>query len=75
LLADELESLDDTQQALLRHAAVTLCLEETINQQESMSYMVHSKKQHNLPDLPATVEKLRAALENPGDGSLSAVVK
>lgn len=74
LLAEELAGLDDNQQELLRHAAVTLCLEETMNQQESMSYLVRSQKQDNLPALPATVEKLRTALENPGDGSLSAVV-
>jgi hypothetical protein len=71
LLAGPLSELDGTQQKLLRHAAVTLCLEETLNQQESLSYLVRSKKQYNLPDLPAAVEKLKTHLQNPGGGSLS----
>ena len=74
ILADMLQGLDSKKQELLRHAAVTLCLEETINQEESLSYLVRSKKQFNLPDLPATVEKMRAYLENPGDGSLANLV-
>ena len=74
LLADVLESMDENQQALLHHAAVTLCLEETVNEQESLSYLVRSKKQHNLPDLPMTVEKMRAYLEDPNAGSLSSLV-
>jgi hypothetical protein len=64
VLADRLQTLADDQQELLRQAAVTLCLEETMSEQESLSYLVRSKKQYNLPDLPATVEKLRASLEN-----------
>jgi hypothetical protein len=74
LLGDKLATLSDNQQALLNHAAVTLCLEETINEQEAMSYLVRSKKQHNLPDLPQTVAKMRAYLENPGAGSLTDLV-
>jgi hypothetical protein len=71
LLADDLQSLDDNQRALLCHAAVTLCLEETVNEQESLSYLVRSKKQYNLPDLPTTVEKMRSYLENPGAETLT----
>jgi hypothetical protein len=74
VLADVLQPLDSSQQTQLYHAAVTLCLEETMNEQESLSYLVRSKKQHNLPDLPATVEKMRAYLEDPGSGSLSDLV-
>lgn len=74
LLADTLQGLDSNQQELLRHAAVTLCLEETINQEEASSYLVRTKKQHNLPNLPATVEKMRAYLENPDAGSLTRLV-
>ena len=71
LLAGPLSELDETQQKLLRHAAVTLCLEETLNQQESQSYLVRSKKQYNLPDLPTAVENLKSHLESPEVGSLS----
>ncbi len=74
LLAGVLQSMDDNQRALLRHAAVTLCLEETANEQEAMSYLVRSKKQYNLPDLPTIVEKMRTYLENPGAGSLADLV-
>jgi hypothetical protein len=74
LLGEELQSLTDNEQALLHHAAVTLCLEETINEQEAMSYLVRSKKQYDLPDLPLAVEKMRAYLENPDSGSLTDLV-
>ena len=74
LLADTLQGLDSDQQELLRHAAVTLCLEEMVNEQESLSYLVRSKKQHNLPNLPATVEKMRTYLENPDADSLTDLV-
>lgn len=74
LLAGQLQSLDSSQQQLIYHAAVTLCLKETLNQKESESYLVKSQKQYNLPDLPATVEKMRAYLENPDTGALSAIV-
>ena len=73
-MADTLQGLDSDQQELLRHAAVTLCLEEMVNEQESLSYLVRSKKQHNLPNLPATVEKMRTYLENPDADSLTDLV-
>ncbi len=74
LLASELQSLDSSQQKLLRHAAVTLCLEETLSEQESNSYLVKSQKQHNLPDLPATVEKMRAFLLEGDDHSVTDII-
>jgi hypothetical protein len=74
ILADELQALAHKEQELLRHAAVTLCLEETVSQKESLSYLVRSKKQNNLPDLPDTVEKMRTYLETPDPGSLAALV-
>jgi hypothetical protein len=74
ILADDLQALDNNKQALLRHAAVTLCLEQTVSQKESLSYLVRSKKQNNLPDLPDTVEKMRIYLESPAPRSLAALV-
>lgn len=73
LLAETLAGLDSNQQELLRHAAVTLCLEAVVNEQESMSYLVRSKKQYNLPNLPAAVENMRTYLENPDGGALDQV--
>jgi hypothetical protein len=55
LLADSLD-----QRELMRHAAVTLCLEEVVNPQEAMAYLVRARKQYHLPDLPAAVEKMRS---------------
>lgn len=64
-LADKLRQMDETQQNLLRHAAVTLCLEMEFDEAEAMSYLVRTKKQHKLPALPNTVETLRAYLQSP----------
>ncbi|MFZ0547985.1 MAG: hypothetical protein WAM60_21245 [Candidatus Promineifilaceae bacterium] len=74
LLEDVLEKLENGQGELLRHAAVTLCLEETLNPQESSSYLVRSKKQYDLPELPATVDKMREHLKNPVLNSLADLV-
>jgi hypothetical protein len=74
LLAEVLQPMNNKQQELLRQAAVVLCLEETVSQEESLSYLVRSKKQYNLPELPETVEKMRAYLEKSNTDSLSDLV-
>lgn len=74
LLAGDLQSLDSGRKELLRQSAVTLCLEETVNEQEALAYLVRSQKQQNLSDLPETVDKIRAYLEHSGSGSLAELV-
>jgi hypothetical protein len=84
-LADTLNELDETActesgrsvwgrsgQALLLHAAVTLCLEADFDEAEAMAYLVRSKKEHSLPRLPLVVENLRDYLA--GNGRLLALV-
>ncbi len=65
-LAETLADLDQTGQAELLHAAVTLCLENDFDEAEAMAYLVRSKKEHKLPRLPRVVEDLRDYLA--GDG-------
>jgi hypothetical protein len=64
-LADELSDLGETQESLLLHAAATLFLEQALNQGEALSYLVRTKKQHKLPQLPAVTERLRRYLAAP----------
>ena len=63
-LADTLETLPPDQQALLTHAAVTVYLETAVDEGEAMAYMVRSKKQHSLPQLPRAVEEMREKIVN-----------
>jgi hypothetical protein len=72
-LAGTLAGLDGTGQALLGHAAVTLCLEADVDEAEAMAYLVRSKKEHNLPRLPLVVDQLRDYLG--GNGRLLEVIK
>lgn len=65
-LADRLAKLNETGQALLLHAAVTLCLEADFDEAEAMAYLVRSKKEHSLPRLPLVVEQLRDYLAGNG---------
>jgi hypothetical protein len=69
-MAESLSRLEVTQQATLRHAAVTLCLEREFDVAEAMAYLVRSKKEHNLPRLPLVVEALREYLADPVERSL-----
>lgn len=62
-LAPTLPQFTETQQNLLKHAATTLLLEQELDEAESMAYLVRSKKQHKLPQLPGVVENLRDALQ------------
>ena len=73
ILADEFEEFTETQQALLLHAAAALYLEQAIDEGEALAYVVRSKKQHKLPQLPLVVENLRDYLAAP-DGRLQSVV-
>ncbi len=66
-LAAELARLDPSNQALLQHAAVTLCLEQEFDEAEAMAYLVRTKKEHQLPQLPVVAERLRAFLSDPHD--------
>lgn len=63
LLAAELAQLDATGQILFKRAAVTLFLEQAIDKSEAMSYLLRSKKEHNLPQLPHAVDQLRQRLK------------
>ncbi len=72
-LQNTLAELDEAGRALLRHAAVTLCLEADFDEAEAMAYLVRSKKEHNLPRLPLGVEQLRDYLAGNGR-SLEAVI-
>ncbi|HEX6386218.1 MAG TPA: DUF4932 domain-containing protein [Anaerolineae bacterium] len=63
LMAAELARLGATQQVYLKRAAVTLFLEQEVDEAEAMAYLVRSKKEHNLPQLPLMVEQLRQRLE------------
>jgi len=65
LLNDTLQRLNTSQQQTLSHAAVTLFLEKALGEADGMSYLVRSKKQYKLPDLPHLVETLRQHLANP----------
>ena len=59
LLADELRPLPPREIELYKHAAATLFLEEALTDGEGLSYLVRTKRQFNLPELPAKVEALR----------------
>ncbi|HFE66575.1 MAG TPA: hypothetical protein ENJ93_04865 [Chloroflexi bacterium] len=61
LLADKLAELDKEQRHLLIHAVTALCLEQTLDEFEGQAYLLRTSKEQNLPELPALVEKLRAA--------------
>ncbi len=72
-LADTLAERDETQQALLLHAATTLYLEQAIDEGEAMAYLVRSKKQHKLPTLPLVLEELRGYLGGENGRELASV--
>lgn len=70
VLADIMAPLGATRQNLLRYAAVTLCLQEEFDEEESLAYLVRVKKEHNLPQLPTVVDNLRAYLAAPAGRTL-----
>lgn len=63
LMAAGLARLGATQQVYFKRAAVTLFLEQEVDEAEAMAYLVRSKKEHNLPQLPLVVEQLRERFE------------
>lgn len=65
-LVTPLSTLNDTQQTLFTHAAMTLFLAEALDEGESMAYMLRSRKQFRLPQLPLIVEALRGYLAGNG---------
>lgn len=65
-LAADLARLPAGSLSLLEHAAITLFLEEALDESEALSYMVRSKRQFNLPRLPLAVETLRDYLAADG---------
>lgn len=69
-MASDLPGLTPTNQALLRHAAVVLCLEQEFDDAEAMAYLVRSKKEQHLPQLPGVTESLRSYLANPESRTL-----
>ena len=70
LLADTLAQLDPARQALLTHAAVVLFQEQAGDEAEAMAYLVRTKKEQRLPQLPLVVEQLRQYLAAPHGRSL-----
>jgi hypothetical protein len=68
-MADILSQFNSNQQRLLKYAAATLFLEEAIDETEANGYLIRTKKQHDLPRLPAAVTELRQWLEQ-GDRDL-----
>lgn len=68
LLAEELAEAGADKAALLKQAAVVLFLEKAMNEAEARAYLVRSKKQYQLPELPAAVEGLRGYLARPDQG-------
>ncbi len=62
LLHHLMGDVDSDQLELLKHAAATLFLEESLTEVESMSYLVRAKRQYQLPQLPLFVEQLRDCL-------------
>lgn len=64
LLAQPLAKLSRVQRQTIHHAAVTLCLAQAFDESEAQAYLLRVKKEHNLPDLPDVVAKLRDYLEN-----------
>ncbi len=71
VLADTFKALDETQRALLSHAATTIYLEQAMDSSEAAAYRVRSKKQHNLPGLPTAIETLRHYLAAPSEHDLT----
>lgn len=66
LLAEPLAAAEGEQIELLKHAAATLFIEESLSEVESMSYLVRAKRQYKLPQLPVFVEQLRDCLADDG---------
>jgi hypothetical protein len=67
LLAAELAQLEDDQQAVAVHTAVAHCLSQLLDDFEAQSYLLRSKKAHNLPQLPTLFARLQEAVEG-GNG-------
>lgn len=63
VLRDALRRFDEPKSALLVRAAITLLLEEALDEPEAMAYMLRSKKQYDLPQLPNAVGALRQYME------------
>lgn len=69
-LSPVLSQSDAASQTTLRHAAVTLCLEQEFDQAEAMAYLVRARKESALPRLPLAVERMRQFLDAPDQHSL-----
>lgn len=65
-LAAALAARPPAAQQLIEHAAITLFLEQTLDEAEALAYMVRSKKQFKLPRLPLAVEEMRGCFEADG---------
>ncbi len=67
LLAEKSASLLPAHQTLLTHAAIATCLAATLDPFEAQSYLLRSKKFHNLPQLPQAMAQLEKYLAGEGD--------
>jgi hypothetical protein len=62
-LQDEIDRFAPEKRPLLLRGAITLFLEEALDEAEAMAYMLRSKKQYDLPQLPLAIESLRQHLK------------
>lgn len=65
-LAVPLAAVDSQQGETWMKAAVSLCLSCVFDEMEAIAYILRSKKEKNLPQLPAAAERLQAALDPSG---------
>jgi len=66
LLAPRLGPLTQPEKETIVRAAITLCLERSVDEFEARAYLLRSKKAFNLPQLPQMVEKIRELLPKGG---------
>lgn len=66
LLADDLAEMDARRRQLLPHAATVIFLERTMDEAAALFYLVRTRKEADLPDLPEAVDAVRDYLEDPG---------
>jgi hypothetical protein len=62
-LADMLAGWDEAKQETFKHAVVTVLLEQAMEVMDARAYLVRSKKQYGLPEMPAMVDKVNAFLQ------------
>ncbi|GAB4152562.1 MAG: hypothetical protein Fur0021_17440 [Candidatus Promineifilaceae bacterium] len=74
ILQPILVPLNETEQATLLHAAVAVFLGEVLGSANSQAYIISSKRQFHLPQLPAAVAQLQSHLASPTTAPLATLV-